>query len=263
MFHRCELLYMSGQCTVCCGKELVRLGRAMLRPVFDQKTKRNGKADSELLRALSWWLEVLDIGLAEIHSWKQTVASTVHLFCDASGNSPQFGAVLFIDGACYWTHMAVDSEMLGWFKKREDQQIMGLELLAISLAISTFADLLSNRNVVVHCDNTGSEVGCPQKGLAYACRQRLCWQASFRRGSAVSWDHAQLVHEQWLHVALIGVKPFIKRVGTHDNIADLPSRGDYILLREMGAIEVPPFFVKAYREEDTWAVLQERWGLHT
>ena len=49
-------------------------------------------------------------------------------------------------------------------------------------------------------------------------------QASLRRGSAVSWDHAQLVHEQWLLAAMSSMQLFIVRVGTHDNIADLPSR---------------------------------------
>ena len=38
------------------------------------------------------------------------------------------------------------------------------------------------------------------------------------------WDHAQLVHAQWLHAAREKVTLFIKRVGSKDNIADLPSR---------------------------------------
>jgi len=46
-----------------------------------------------------------------------------------------------------------------YFASRSDQQIMGLELLAISLGLCTFEHLLRGRNVVVHCDNTGSEVG--------------------------------------------------------------------------------------------------------
>ena len=45
-----------------------------------------------------------------------------------------------------------------------------------------------------------------------------------RRGSAKSMDHAQLVHEQWLQAAEYGMELFIRRVGTDDNIADLPSR---------------------------------------
>ena len=52
----------------------------------------------------------------------------------------------------------------------------------------------------------------------------ILFQVSVRRGSARSWDHAQLVHEQWLHAALSGIEIFVKRVATDDNIADLPSR---------------------------------------
>ena len=37
-------------------------------------------------------------------------------------------------------------------------------------------------------------------------------------------DHAQLVHAQWTQAARMGMSLFIKRVDTHDNIADLPAR---------------------------------------
>ena len=45
-----------------------------------------------------------------------------------------------------------------------------------------------------------------------------------RRGTAKRMDHAQLVHAQWLHAVRSGMRLFVKRVSTHDNIADLPSR---------------------------------------
>ena len=35
---------------------------------------------------------------------------------------------------------------------------MGLELLAISLGMSTFERFLDGRDVIVHCDNSGAEV---------------------------------------------------------------------------------------------------------
>ena len=82
---------------------------------------------------------------------------------------------------------------------------MGLELLSISLGFDTFAERLRGRRVVVHSDNTGSE-------------------ASIRRGTARSLDHAQLVHAQWMTAAVLSLTLFIKRVATDDNIADLPSR---------------------------------------
>ena len=81
---------------------------------------------------------------------------------------------------------------------------MGLELLAISLGLCTFGPWVNGRNMVVHCDNTGSEV-------------------STRKGSAKRWDHAQLVRAHWLYAAKNNLQLIIKRVSTHDNIADLPS----------------------------------------
>ena len=47
-----------------------RLGRAMLRPLFDQKTRRDGRMSCELRRALMWWKTVLNEGIAEKRPWK-------------------------------------------------------------------------------------------------------------------------------------------------------------------------------------------------
>eukprot|EP00973_Karenia_brevis_P086403 11980337-Karenia_brevis.AAC.1 len=61
--------------------------------------------------------------------------------------------------------------MLKFFKPRKDKQIMGLELLAISLALCTFRNELREQRVVVYCDNKGSEI-------------------AVRRGTARAHDHA-------------------------------------------------------------------------
>ena len=135
-----------------------RLGRAMLRPIFDQKTRRDGMVDAELRRCLQWWQELLRADIAEVRKWQQASASPAHLFCDAASTPPHLGAVLLIDGKCMWTHSGAPPDILGWFRPREDGQIMGLELLAIALGLSTFEPWLTGRKVVVHSDNTGSEV---------------------------------------------------------------------------------------------------------
>ena len=72
------------------------------------------------------------------------------------------------------------------FCMRNDGQIMALELLAISLALKTFELLLSDRLVIVHCDNKGAE-------------SALC------RGCAKRPDHARLVHAQWFEAAIMGL----------------------------------------------------------
>ena len=182
-----------------------KLGRAMLRPIYDQQTRRDGMTSPELKRSLQWWRDVLQRGLSERRAWKHENEPAVNLFCDASGYPAYLGAVLFIDGRCYYTDFAPTSELLAMFKSRNDNQIMGLELLSISLGLCTFERLIRGRNVIVHSDNTGSE-------------------AAIRRGTAVSMDHAQLVHKQWTHIAEQGLRIHVVRVGTHDNIADLPSR---------------------------------------
>ena len=71
--------------------------------------------------------------------------------------------------------MAPSPAIMGQFKQRKDNQIMGLELLAISLGMCTFEWLLVDRKVVVHCDNKGSEVrlGYVSKGvLVFSCFAR-------------------------------------------------------------------------------------------
>ena len=119
---------------------------------------------------------------------------------------------------------------------------MGLELLAISLGLSTFEGLIEGRKVVIHSDNIGSEV-------------------SVRRGTARALDHAQLVHAQWFHIVRLRAEVFIKRVGTNDNIADLPPRADFGILRDMGVQEVRAQLELEYQEDDAWEMLQERWKL--
>ena len=193
-----------------------KLGRAMLRPIFDQKSRRDGQMSLELRRALEWWKKVLLTKLYERKEWVQQYSEPVHLFCDASGSPAHLGAVVFVDNRCCFTHFRPPTPMLDMFKRRRDNQIMGLELLSISLGLCIFSELIRGRNIIVHSDNTGAE-------------------AAIRRGSAVAMDHAQLVHAQWTYAALNGLRLHIVRVGTHDNIADLPSRGDFRLMHQLGA----------------------------
>ena len=177
----------------------------MLRPIFDQKRTQRARVGMGLRRALLWWRRVLTMDIAELREWKETEAGVAHLFCDAAGQPAHLGAVLFIDDTCFWTHLPVPQDIQAFFKAREDNQIMGLELLAISLGLSSFEHLLKRRRVVVHSDNTGSEAAC-------------------KKGTARSWDHAQLVHAQWLHAAILNINLHVLRVPTDDNIAGLPSR---------------------------------------
>jgi hypothetical protein len=169
---------LAGQLAWGASKLFRRLGRAMLRPIIDQQTRYDGKLGSELRRALEWWIQVLVFGVSETIPWGDREREVAHLFCDAASTPACLGAVLFHKTHIWWTAQAAPEKIMQSFKRRKDQQIMGLELLAIALALSTFANQLkgactrafaflldstSSRDIVgmrviVHCDNSGSEV---------------------------------------------------------------------------------------------------------
>ena len=148
---------LAGKLTWACGSMFRRLGRATLRPIFDQTTRRDGNMALELQHSLQWWKKVLQYGVTESKPWKEPEGADVHIFCDAAG-SGGLGAVLLAGRQVFFVHQQAPEELSRFFKVRSDKQILGLELLAISLALSSFAHLLRGRRVVIHSDNTGNEV---------------------------------------------------------------------------------------------------------
>ena len=101
---------------------------------------------------------ILEEGIVEKRAWQGDHRETIHMFCDARGHPPHIAAVLFVDGRVVWTHKAPDKKTLEFFRTRKDNQIMGLELLSITLGITTFAEIIAGRRLIVHSDNRGSEV---------------------------------------------------------------------------------------------------------
>ena len=175
-------------------------GRAMLRPIYDQQTKRCGKIDFELRSALEWWRIMLSKEIVEFHEWAAPMGRPVHLFADARGNPAHVGAVLIIDGACYWTHSSVPSHLMCRFRRREDQQIMGLELLGMALGVSTFANMIQQRKLVIHCDNTGAEASTwhnpvlPARVARCSCRSQY---GKVRRGRSTMHSCAMISGSIW------------------------------------------------------------------
>ena len=194
----------------------------------------------DLKRSLHWWREILASGVSEKRPWVDPNDEPAHIFCDAASTPPYLGAVLFIDGSRFWTHMEPPEHVLAAFHVRNDSQIMGLELLSVSLGLGTFANLIRRRRVVLHSDNKGSE-------------------KAIRRGSARKRDHAQLDHHQWMCAATLQISVFVKRVATDDNLADLPSRKDFGPMTRMGMQEMDPVLVDADLDFESWAGLAERW----
>ena len=135
-----------------------RLGRAMLRPIYQQKFTRTGNVGPELRNALQWWVMVLRLPIVEQRSWTQDESEPLHLYVDARSTPPRCAAVLFVDGKCLYTDGEPLEKYMSWLKKRGDNQIMTLEIMGIAVGMATFLAELRGRKVRIFCDNTAAEV---------------------------------------------------------------------------------------------------------
>ena len=140
-----------------------RLGRAMLLPLFKRqhahsRTHKIG-VDTPLQLALLWWLEVLQLGLRQSRCFRQDPSAPVHLFADARGQPARLAAVLLIDGEILYCDCTPPEVMMNALQQRDDSQIMGLELFALALGLSSFSNRLCGRTVFLWSDNVGAERG--------------------------------------------------------------------------------------------------------
>ena len=144
----------------------------MLRPLYKRQHShgRHSGWNEPLELCLKWWADVLRLEIKETRRFNLDDLQSAHLFADARGEPPRLAAVLLADGKTYATDWEPPPEVLQFFEERQDGQIMGLELLAIALGLSTFSEIFKGRRVWLWSDNTGSEYGT-------------------KKGSAASWDH--------------------------------------------------------------------------
>ena len=230
---------LAGRLSWSCQHLFHKLGRAMLGPLFRQKfAARPWKLSEDLRNALCWWQRILKLGIAEKSAWQSPKSDIVHIFCDAAGEPARVAAIVWYKGETLYTDCEPPSVITNRWCARQDQQIMGLELLSIALALSTFEHLCRGRRVIIFRDNRGAE-------------------CCFRNGAAKHRDHSHIVNAMWTHAALCHMHLRIERVGTHDNWSDLPSRHEYDTLVRVGAVKCEPKFGEVYDLEDTSRVLSK------
>jgi hypothetical protein len=225
---------MAGQLQFAAQHTFMRLGRAMVRPLYAQQYKPlpRGRVGPMLRLALTWWSHVFKEGLLTSASIRQQ-RPVVDLFCDARGSPARVAAVLVKGHKVSYTDWAPPADLLRTFQAREDNQIMGQELLAIVVGLSTFAAELRGCAVRVWTDNAGGE-------------------GALRKGGSKASDHNLLIHATWLLAARGGFGMYIYRVPTKDNIADSPSREEYTLLEAMGADWRRPWLPNAFWQPASW-----------
>ena len=215
-----------------------KLGRAMLSPLYWHATSRRSAVTPQLNLCLRWWQQVLSFNLAQHTPWLCHITSEwVQVFADASSTPAHLGAVVILGQSIFYTGWAVPDSLLEVFQSRRDNQIMGLELLAIALALGSFADTLRGKQVRVWSDNTGSE-------------------SAARKGKARSFDHACIAHCIWLVAAELGIELRVDRVPTKSNIADLPSRRQHRWLESIGAVWTNPVLRQIFWNPVSWESLR-------
>ena len=161
-------------------------------------------------------------------------APVVDLFCDARGFPPRVAAVIVEAGqGIEYTDWQPPRAVLKCFQSREDDQIMGLELLAVLVGMITFKERLRGKVVRIWEDNKGAE-------------------GALRKSSSKSDDHNLIVHGVWLFAACNNFSIWVERVPSHENIADEPSRECYQLLEAMGATWVRPVLHNNLWEPSKW-----------
>ena len=78
----------------------------------------------------------------------------------------------------------------------------------------------------------------------------LCVFAGAKHGTAKSsakaFDHNALIHNVWMQALEQHFGLWVYRVPTDDNLSDLPSRGEYELLKEIGAVWHEPCMAELY-----------------
>ncbi len=79
------------------------------------------------------------------------------------------------------------------------------------------------------------------------------------KGSARSTDHNLQVHAVWHFALKHKMALWIERVGTHDSIADCPTRDETWVLDELGATWVEPVLPTQIWEPQRWADMELTW----
>lgn len=178
------------------------------------------------------------------------------IFADASGAPARLGAVLCIDGEILYTSRFVTDEEKAWFSARGDQQIAGLELLAIALAFSTWEGARRRVPSSARARGVRSYTGLLRDRAIAVWSDNVVAEGSLRKGSAKAWDHTCIVHALWLRAAVLRAALWIYRVDTKCNPADAPSRGDFALLRRLAATWSEPVLAPEFRCASAWAALR-------
>ena len=197
-----------------------RVGLALLQPLHAVRHNTSPLPSDlrEALAGLRMLVELMPPRSVQVMASREppTVIFTDASFEDGAG---ALGVVVKRPGQpLLWTACDCPEWVLDAFREvdRHKAQYIGqLELLAAVLAYTTFPEELRGRHVIHWVDNESAVYGLV-------------------KGYSGSPDSARVVNLYHTCVTQLGVTPWVEYVHTDDNLADLPSRGDFLLLRMLG-----------------------------
>ena len=103
-----------------------KLGRAMIKAIFAQKTSATAQIGPRLLEALHWWCRVLQLNISETWPWHRVAEKVGRVFVDAASSPAYCAVVVFIDGRSYYTAVAPPPQLMRQLAVRGDKQITSL-----------------------------------------------------------------------------------------------------------------------------------------
>ena len=109
-----------------------KLGGAMIKPIYAQKTTGSGRVGPRLLEALQWWLLVLRQNVTERRAWLISELRPCRLYVDAASTPARLAAVLFIDGQVLYTDVEPTQQIMEQLAARRDKQITSLVGVVLS-----------------------------------------------------------------------------------------------------------------------------------
>ena len=144
----------------------------------------------------------------------------MRIWVDAAGESRHIAMVASYDGKTVYCHCRSPDEWWNILAERGDHQIGNQEMLSIVLALESVPkEVLDGACVTLFCDN---------EGVLH----------SMIKGSSRCTETNQMIGRCWYQIMRRRIGLHLLRVQSKANIAYLPSRKEFLLLKLVGATEI-------------------------
>jgi hypothetical protein len=179
---------------------------------------------------------------------RREVKPPIVLYTDAMGEGTfgRIGIVIYdpLDKEHVWRDASavVPPSLVAALRPRQ-QYIMPFETLAPVVALLTRPAQFTDRHVICFVDNTGALFG-------------------LGKGNCGDMDSARMIHVFHTMCAALGVSVWFEYVPSGANIADLPSRDEFALLRQMGSVSFSEDIVWPDVQSSLSTVFADLWAAH-